>query len=111
MSIGQREKVTQDRVIKLFVNELRYTYLGNFTERKNSNIEIELLEKFLVRKKYSRTLINRAIKILLDTANNQSQNLYDLNENTYKKLRYGVNVSEHVGQHKKTLILLIGKIH
>lgn len=103
MSIGQREKVTQDRVIKLFVNELGYTYLGNFTERKNSNIEIELLEKFLVRKKYSRTLINRAIKILLDTANNQSQNLYDLNENTYKKLRYGVNVSEHVGQHKKNI--------
>lgn len=103
MSIGQKEKVTQNRVIKLFVNELGYTYLGNFTERKNSNIEIELLEKFLVRKKYSRTLINRAIKILLDTANNQSQNLYDLNENTYKKLRYGVNISEHVGQHKKNI--------
>lgn len=103
MSIGQKEKVTQNRVIKLFVDELGYTYLGNFTERKNSNIEIELLEKFLVRKKYSRTLINRAIKILLDTANNQSQNLYDLNENTYKKLRYGVNVSEHVGQHKKNI--------
>lgn len=103
MSIGQKEKVTQNRVIKLFVDELGYTYLGNFTERKNSNIEIELLEKFLVRKKYSRTLINRAIKILLDTANNQSQNLYDLNENTYKKLRYGVNVGEHVGQHKKNI--------
>lgn len=103
MSIGQKEKVTQNRVINLFVDELGYTYLGNFTERKNSNIEIELLEKFLVRKKYSRTLINRAIKILLDTANNQSQNLYDLNENTYKKLRYGVNVSEHVGQHKKNI--------
>lgn len=103
MSIGQKEKVTQNRVIKLFVDELGYTYLGNFTERKNYNIEIELLEKFLVRKKYSRTLINRAIKILLDTANNQSQNLYDLNENTYKKLRYGVNVSEHVGQHKKNI--------
>lgn len=103
MSIGQKEKVTQNRVIKLFVSELGYTYLGNFTERKNSNIEIELLEKFLVRKKYSRTLINRAIKILLDTANNQSQNLYDLNENTYKKLRYGVNISEHVGQHKKNI--------
>lgn len=103
MSIGQKEKVTQNRVIKLFVDELGYTYLGNFTERKNSNIEIELLEKFLVRKKYSKILINRAIKILLDTANNQSQSLYDLNENTYKKLRYGVNVSEHVGQHKKNI--------
>lgn len=31
MSIGQREKATQKRVIKLFVQELGYTYLGDFT--------------------------------------------------------------------------------
>ena len=37
MSIGQREKATQKRVIKLFVQELGYTYLGDFTERKNAN--------------------------------------------------------------------------
>ena len=30
-------------------------------------------------------------------------NLYDLNEQTYKKLRYGVKVSESVGQHKITV--------
>ena len=28
MSIGQREKATQKRVIKLFVQELGYTYLA-----------------------------------------------------------------------------------
>lgn len=103
MSVGQREKVTQNRVIELFVNELGYTYLGDFTERKNSNIEVEFLEKFLIRKGYSATLIKRAVKELLDAAGNQSQSLYDLNENTYKKLRYGVKVSESVGQHNKTV--------
>ena len=44
MSVGEREKKTQERVIKLFVNELGYTYLGDFTDRpNNSNIEQEYL--------------------------------------------------------------------
>ena len=103
MSIGQREKATQKRVIKLFVQELGYTYLGDFTERKNANIETELLTKFLTRKGYSPVLINRALKELQDAAGDQSVNLYDLNEQTYKKLRYGVKVSESVGQHKITV--------
>lgn len=103
MSIGQREKVTQKRVIKLFVQELGYTYLGDFTERKNSNIEMELLTKFLTRKGYSPVLISRALKELLDAAGDQSVNLYDLNEQTYKKLRYGAKVGESTGQHKITV--------
>lgn len=103
MSVGQREKATQKRVIKLFVQELGYTYLGDFTERKNANIETELLTKFLTRKDYSPVLISRALKELQDAAGDQSVNLYDLNEQTYKKLRYGVKVSESVGQHKITV--------
>ena len=46
MGVGQREKATQKRVIKLFTQELGYTYLGDFIERKNSNIETELLQNF-----------------------------------------------------------------
>ena len=60
MGVGQREKATQKRVIKLFAQELGYTYLGDFTERKNSNIETELLTKFLTRNGYSPVLISRA---------------------------------------------------
>ena len=85
MSVGQREKATQKRVIKLFVQELGFTYLGDFTERKNSNIETELLTKFLTRKGYSPVLISRALKELQDAAGDQSVNFYDLNEQTYKK--------------------------
>ena len=103
MSVGQREKDTQKRVIKLFVQELGYTYLGDFTERKDSNIEVELLTKFLTRKGYSPVLINRALKELQDAAGDQSVNLYDLNEQTYKKLRYGIKASESTGQHKITV--------
>ena len=103
MSVGQREKDTQKRVIKLFVQELGYTYLGDFTERKDSNIEVELLTKFLTRKRYSRMLINRALKELQDAAGDQSVNLYDLNEQTYKKLRYGIKASESTCQHKITV--------
>lgn len=103
MSVGQREKSTQNRVIKLFVQELGYTYLGDFTDRVNSNIETDLLTKFLTRREYSPLLISRALKELQDAVGNQSVNLYDLNEQTYKKLCYGVKVSESVGLHKLTV--------
>ena len=40
MTIGQIERKTQDRVVKFFQKELKYTYLGNWEEgRENSNIE------------------------------------------------------------------------
>lgn len=61
------------------------------------------MTKFLTRKGYSPVLISRALKELQDAAGDQSVNLYDLNKQTYKKLRYGVKVSEAVGQHKITV--------
>lgn len=103
MSVGDKEIVTQKRVIKLFSQELGYTYLGDLTERQNSNIETDLLIKFLESKGYSQGLIRRAVKELQDAAGNQSVSLYDLNEQTYKKLRYGAKVSESAGQHKRTV--------
>lgn len=42
--IGQLERVTQNRVIALFRDELGYGYLGDWFERGDSwNIEEELL--------------------------------------------------------------------
>jgi type I restriction enzyme R subunit len=35
-TVGQRERVTQERVIRLFQDHLGYTYLGNWTDRDNS---------------------------------------------------------------------------
>lgn len=103
MSVGQREKATQKRVIKLFIQELGYTYLGDCSDRVNSNIEEQHLKTFLARKGYSPLIISRALKDLKNAAGDQSVSLYDLNEKTYKKLRYGSKVSESAGQNKVTV--------
>ena len=47
-TIGQIEKRTQQRVVKLFREQLGYDYLGNWTDREgNRNIEPELSAPFL----------------------------------------------------------------
>jgi hypothetical protein len=47
--VGQRERKTQNRVVALFRNTLRYDYLGDWTEREgNCNIEEDLLRKYLL---------------------------------------------------------------
>ena len=54
------EWATQKRVIGLFQNQLGYDYLGDWQEREgNRNIEVELLSKWLRKRKVSETLIHR----------------------------------------------------
>jgi len=104
LTIGQRERKTQDRVVKLFKDQLDYTYLGNWEERQNnSNIEEELLIKFLKKQKYSDTLIKKALYELNQAATNQSKGLYDVNKEVYSLLRYGAQVKETVGENKQTV--------
>jgi type I restriction enzyme R subunit len=46
--VGQPERATQNRVIALFRDELRYRYLGDWTDRPdNSNIEEGLLTAYI----------------------------------------------------------------
>jgi len=107
MTVGQIERKTQDRIVKLFKDELDYTYLGNWEDRAdNSNIERELLIKFLKEKKYSQILIKKAINELEKVATNQNKSLYDINEEIYNLLRYGVKVREKIGENKKTVSLI-----
>jgi len=47
-TVGQRERATQERVIRLFQDHLNYAYLGNWTDRGNNrNIEQGLLSQWL----------------------------------------------------------------
>jgi type I restriction enzyme R subunit len=100
--VGQIERLTQNRIVELFKNQLKYDYLGNWEEREeNSNIEEKYLRAFLVRTGYSETLINKAIDRLKKCANRSQMSLYDLNKETYSLLRYSAKEREKLGQHKQ----------
>ena len=105
--IGKPERVTQDRVIKLFHEELGYRYLGNWQDRNgNSNIEDDLLTAYLTRSGYSLEQIFRALDILHAEANNTNRSLYDNNKAVYSLLRYGVQVRVAAGENTETIKLI-----
>lgn len=107
MKIGERERVTQNRVVKLFEDKLGYTCLGNWQyDRENSNIEVEYLKKYLDKAGYSSSLINKTIDEVVSIAGNQQLPLYDLNKAVYSKLRYGVKIRENLGESPKTVMLI-----
>lgn len=102
--VGQLERKTQNRIVKLFQDRLNYKYLGNWEDRENnSNVEEEYLRTFLQKKKYSETLIKKAISDLKKSANRSNMSLYDLNQETYSLLRYGIKVREGLGENYKTV--------
>lgn len=106
-NVGQIERATQNRIVKLFVDELGYTYLGNWEERtSNSNLEEGLLTSYLTKIGYSHTLITKALYELRVTANNYNESLYTNNKNVYKLLRYGVQVKPDVGQNFESVQLV-----
>ncbi|HAI68467.1 MAG TPA: restriction endonuclease subunit R [Gammaproteobacteria bacterium] len=105
--VGQPERITQNRVVKLFQDELGYTYLGNWQHRENnSNIEQDLLSAYLNRKDYSQTQINKAIYELKTAANNYHDSLYTTNKNVYHLLRYGVKVKAAASENFETVHLI-----
>jgi type I restriction enzyme, R subunit len=92
MVIGKPERVTQDRVIQLFRDELNYRYLGDRRDFENTNIWEEHLSAFLQKSGYSPAQISRAIELLHREADNSHRNLYENNKAVYSLLRYGVDV-------------------
>ncbi|PUU90492.1 type I restriction endonuclease subunit R [Halanaerobium sp.] len=102
--IGQLERKTQERVKKLFIDILDYKYLGDWTERTvNSNLEKELLEKYLKRQNYSQYLVKKAVDEIEILGKDNSRSIYDVNKDIYTFLRYGTQIEEEHGEHKKTV--------
>ena len=103
------ERVTQNRVIKLFQQQLGYLPLfqGNLINREhNSNIEEVPLKLFLKKQGHSDTLITKAIDRLSKEANNHQRDLYFNNRAVYELLHYGVPVKEAMGKHTDTVWLI-----
>ena len=107
-TVGQIERMTQDRVVSLFRDQLRYRYLGNWEKRLNNrNIEEDQLRNFLKQKQgYSDELITRALHELNRAAGDQVRNLYDINKDVYDLLRYGVKVKIGAGEKTETVWMI-----
>src|SRR5690554_4959545 len=106
-TVGQIEKKTQQRVVKLFHQQLGFDYLGDWAERpNNANIEAELLRGWLLEYEVDANLANRAIFELNKAANDASKGLYDRNKAVYELLRYGVKIKPEVGENTQTVWLI-----
>jgi type I restriction enzyme R subunit len=106
-SVGQKEKLTQRRVVTLFRKTLGYTYLGNWEEREdNRNIESELLRSWLKKRSVDDGLISKVLYQLEKVAGDTSKRLYDRNRAVYDLLRYGVKVRPDIGEHAVTVWLV-----
>ena len=107
--VGQIERKTQDRVVKLFRDQLGYEYLGNWEYREdNSNVES--------RAAYVRTCAPAATTTTSSTRRSTSSrrpprsaaasDLYEANREVYDLLRYGVKVKPDVGEQTETVWLI-----
>ena len=95
--VGSPERITQDRVVRLFNEELEYDYLGDWADRpNNSNVEEGLLLAHLLKVGYNEDVAGRAIRALWNEANNPNRELYDNNKAVYQLLRYGHQIKASV---------------
>jgi type I restriction enzyme R subunit len=106
--VGQKERRTQQRLVKLFRDELEYRYLGDWQDRDgNSNVEPELLRAWLTKQGHSDYVVDRTLAAV-EKAKTVAPptSLYDANREVYTLLRYGVQVAPEVGEHKETVWLI-----
>ena len=105
--IGKPERATQNRVVKLFCDELGYRYLGDWADRAgNSNIEEGLLTEYLTGAGYTPAQISTALYKLRLEANHPERSLYGNNQAVYQLLRYGVPVKTEAGKVTETVHLI-----
>ena len=89
----------------MIISNFIQKYINNFAWVL-SNIEAGILQKYLAGQGYSQTLIDKAIAEFIKTATNQTKSLYDINQEVYGLLRYGVKVKENVGENNQTVWLI-----
>ena len=104
--INASERTTQTHVIRFFVNELHYTYLGNLHDSENSNIMQERLRAYLLRQGYSEKLTAGAIDKLVRASVNLQHELYSANKEVYSLLKYGAKVKEAAGESEKAVYFI-----
>ena len=104
-NVGQREILTQQRVVAFFQDALGYNYFGDWKDRQdNANIEKALLTGWLKRQGHGEKIIGKALRELRNAAAlGGSQTLYDANRKVYGLLRYGVKIKPNIGAQTVTV--------
>jgi type I restriction enzyme R subunit len=104
---GSTERITQNRIITLFRDELDYRYLGDWSDRiGNSNVEDDLVSGWLTACDYTPAQIRLALYRLHAESDNPNRTLYANNHAVYNLLRYGVPVKVEAGQLTETVHLV-----
>jgi type I restriction enzyme R subunit len=102
--VGKPERATQERVIRLFRDEMGYRYLGDWTDREgNTNVESEILGAWLKKRGVPGAQITVTLHKLYTEANHHGRSLYDSNKAVYTLLRYGVPVKIEAGKVTETV--------
>ena len=106
--VGERERITQNRMVALLRDRLGYSYLGNWEERPdNRNIEENLLRRYLKEElRLKEPLIERTLFELNKAAGDQNKSLYDVNKDVYELLRFGVKIKKEAGTNTQTVMLI-----
>ena len=101
--VGQIERETQNRLVKLLQEKLGYEYLGNWEKQYNSNlVEAEYLA-FQVSRGVPEDLAKKSFRELEMIASNGAVKLYQSNKEFYEKLRYGVKIAPELGEQNVTV--------
>jgi type I restriction enzyme R subunit len=104
---GEIERHTQNRLKGLFRDQLNYSYLGNWQDRVNSNIESGLLHSWLTTTQgYDAEIAKRAIDQLERATTSGLNRLYDRNRAVYDLLRYGVKIKRDAAEQYQTIWLI-----
>jgi len=101
--VGQIERETQNRLVKLLQEKLGYNYLGNWEKQYNSNLVESEYFAFQSSQGASKDLAIKSFRELEKIASNGSVKLYQSNKDFYEKLRYGVKIAPELGQQNVTV--------
>jgi type I restriction enzyme R subunit len=98
VKVGQVERATQNRVVKL-LDTLGYNYLGDWQdETRHTGIEESILRKHLLDDcGHTEAEVAEAIRKLKKVAENSTDSLYTRNHAVYQMLRYGIPVQPEPG--------------
>lgn len=99
MQVTDREKKTQERVIHQLNLELGWQYLGDWHYRHGNHcVEQKYLTEYLQKRGYAPDVIIAAMDRLMTLVNDQSRELYPVNKDVYRALRYGLQVKPGAGE-------------